>query len=57
MASSDDPGRDVVAYLILGNYSGTMKGANGRVLPSAAIAFARQRLIFLLIIQKESGVL
>lgn len=48
IASSDDPGR-VVAYLILGNYGGTMKGANGRVLLSAAIAFACQRIIFLLI--------
>lgn len=56
MASSNGPGRDVVAYLILGNYGGTMKGAaNGRVLPSAAIAFARERLIFLLIIPERIG--
>lgn len=56
MASFDDPGRDV-AYLILRNYGGTMKGANGRVLFSVAIAVAHQKLIFLLIVQKELGVL
>jgi len=51
MVSANGPGRDV-AYLILGNYGGTMKGAaNGYVLPLAAIAFTRERLIFLLIIR------
>lgn len=55
MARSVGPGRDVVAYLILENYGGTMKGA-GRPCPaSAAIApqpfwILDERLIFLLII-------
>jgi hypothetical protein len=38
MASSVGPGRDVVAYLILGNYGGTMKGAGRLCSASAAIA-------------------
>lgn len=40
MASSVGPGRDVVAYLILGNYGGTMKGAGRPCSAAAAIALA-----------------
>lgn len=60
MASSEGPGRDV-AYLILGNYGGTMKGAgpDGCVLSafgghcSCPLSHG-EKLIFLLIVRKES---
>lgn len=54
MASSEGLGRDVVAYLILGNYGGTMKGAGRLVfcLGRPLLLSLDEKLILLLITQK-----
>lgn len=58
MASSEGPGRDV-AYLILGNYGGTMKGVGPTVFLAAfgshcsCLLSPDEKLIFLLIVRKR----